>query len=141
MEIMDFHKVSAFNRALLIDWVLQVFIAFEQANSPSGLITAVNLMDQYMVSKYKQRQSLGVDRLFLIGMCAVLLTSKFEEIKPIKSQILLEKAGHNKFSHEELINMECDMLLAVGFRIHSSIIVVNEAMSIFIAVLLKYEDL
>jgi len=54
-------------------------------------------------------------------MGAVLLTSKFEEIKPIRSQILLEKAGHNKFKHEELIKMECDMLQAVGFRIHSNL--------------------
>ena len=54
-------------------------------------------------------------------MGSVLLTSKFEEIKPIRTQILLEKAGHNKFTHEQLIEMEQDMLKAVGFRVHNSV--------------------
>jgi hypothetical protein len=36
--------------------------------------------------------------------------------------------------------MECDMLQAVGFRVHSNLEIVNEAMSIFTASLLKQEQ-
>ena len=97
--IMDFHGVSNFNRALLIDWILQVFQAFNKGNSPSGFFTAVGLVDTYLIAKYRQKKSVGVDKLFLLGIASVLITSKFEEIKPIKTQILLEKAGHGKFNH------------------------------------------
>ena len=61
-----------------------------------------------------------------------MLTSKFEEIKPIKTQILLDKAGHGKFSHSEMLEMERDILQAVGFRIHSQISLLNEATTIYL---------
>jgi hypothetical protein len=76
--------------------------------------------------------TIGVDRLFLLGIASVLLTSKFEEIKPIRTQILLEKAGHGKFSHSEILDMERDILQAVGFRIHTSVTLVNEATAIYL---------
>jgi cyclin B/cyclin A len=108
--MMEFHGVSNFNRALLIDWILQVFQAFNKGNSPSGFFTAVGLVDNFLIAKYRQKKSIGVDRLFLLGIASVLLTSKFEEIKPIRTQILLEKAGHGKFTHSQILEMERDIL-------------------------------
>ncbi len=84
-QILDFHGVSAFNRGLLIDWILQVFTAFNKANNPSGFNTAVSLLDSYLLAKFRAQQAVGVDKLFLIGLGAVLLTAKYEEIKPIRS--------------------------------------------------------
>ena len=60
------------------------------------------------------------------------MTSKFEEIKPIRTQILLDKAGHGKFTHAEMLEMERDILQAVGFRIHSPVSLVNEATTIYL---------
>jgi len=97
---MDFHCVSNFNRALLIDWILQVFLAFNKGNSPSRFLTAVGLVDAYLIAKYRQKKSVGVEKLFLLGIASVLITSKFEEMTPIKTQILLDKAGHGKFNHD-----------------------------------------
>ena len=129
--IMKFHCVSNFNRALLIDWILQVFLAFNKGNSPSRFLTAVGLVDSYLIAKYREKQSVGVEKLFLLGMSSILITSKFEDICPIKTKILLEKAGHGQFNHEQMLEMECDILQAVGFRIHSPVSLVSETLAIF----------
>lgn len=138
--MLEFHGVSTFNRALLIDWVLQVFMAFNKGNSPSGFFTAVGLIDNYLAAKFKSKQSVGVDKLFLIGIASVLITAKFEEIKPIKTMVLLEKAGHGKFTHDQMLEMERDILQAVSFRIHSPVSLVNESMTVFIGALQKNGD-
>ena len=44
----------------------------------------------------------------------------------------MDKAGHGKFSHDEIIEMERDILQAVGFRIHTPVSLVNEACTIYL---------
>ncbi len=49
----------------------------------------------------------------------------------MKTLILLEKAGHGKFTHDQMLEMERDILHAVAFRIHSTTSLVNETLTVF----------
>jgi hypothetical protein len=71
---------------------------------------AISIIDRYLIEKQKQNVSLGTQALYLLGMAAILLSSKYEDIIPIPADNLVKKAGHNKFSLAELVSLERDVL-------------------------------
>lgn len=60
-------------RAILIDWLIQVHHKFEL--SPETLYLTINIIDRYLASKTTSRRELQ-----LVGMSAMLIASKYEEI-------------------------------------------------------------
>ena len=42
-------------------------------------------------------------------MTSVLISSKLEDVEAIRMRTLLEKAGHNKFTQQQLLDTERDM--------------------------------
>lgn len=60
-------------RAILIDWLVQVHYKFEL--SPETLYLTVNIVDRYLASKITSRKELQ-----LVGLSAMLVASKYEEI-------------------------------------------------------------
>ena len=53
--------------------------------------------------------------LYPIGISAVLISSKYEDVTPIPMKCLVEKAGHNNFTHEQILQLEKDILKSLGF--------------------------
>lgn len=64
-------------------------------------------------------------------MTSVLLASKFEDVDAIRLKTLVEKAGHNRFTAQQIVEIEFDMLQAIGFRIHTVNTVYNRAEMMF----------
>ncbi|XP_073273552.1 G2/mitotic-specific cyclin-2-like [Primulina huaijiensis] len=60
-------------RAILIDWLIQVHYKFEL--SPETLYLTINILDRYLSATTASRRELQ-----LVGMSAMLLASKYEEI-------------------------------------------------------------
>ena len=60
-------------RAILIDWLNEVSTKFKL--SPRTLYVTVNLIDRYLEVK-----ELGRQKLQLVGVAAMLIAAKFEEI-------------------------------------------------------------
>lgn len=60
-------------------------------------------------------------------MTAVLISSKYEDVEPIRMQSLIEKAGHNRFKKEQILTLERDILQVIGFRVHEITNVYNDA--------------
>ena len=77
--------------------MVQVFRAL-RLSTPTTFFSAVTVLDRYFISKYEQGHSIGPENLYLLGMTSVLLSSKFEDVDPIRMKTLLEKAGHNRFT-------------------------------------------
>lgn len=96
---MEYHLISEANRARIIDWMIQVFRALK-ASSEVTFFTAVSIIDRYFIAKWDSNFILGPDSLYLIGITAVLISSKFEDVFPIRLQTLVEKAGHGKFTSD-----------------------------------------
>lgn len=54
--------------------------------------------------------ALGNGSLYLIGLAAIFLSSKYEDIQPIPLLPLLSKAGHGKYFEDDLLSIERDIL-------------------------------
>ena len=62
-------------RAILIDWLIDVHQKFEL--SPEALYLTINLIDRFLSVKIVPRRELQ-----LLGMSAMLIATKYEEIWP-----------------------------------------------------------
>ncbi|TNV84235.1 hypothetical protein FGO68_gene4580 [Halteria grandinella] len=117
LDTLTFHQISEQNRARIIDWMVQVFRVL-RLSSPVTFFTAVSILDKYFIAKRERNQPVGPENLYLLGMTSVLISSKFEDVTPIRLKTLVEKAGHNRFSPQSIILTEQDILHQIGFRIH-----------------------
>jgi Cyclin, N-terminal domain len=131
--VLQFHEIEASSRAKLVDWILSVLRAFGVSSHPTFFV-AISMMDRYFIGKYHQGITLGQETLYLIGLTAIFLSSKFEDSNPIKSFPLRDKAGHRRFSHKELTETEQDFLTTLEFRLHQSQSIFNDAATLFTAV-------
>lgn len=66
-------EISEKMRAILIDWLIEVHQKFEL--NPETLYLTVNIVDRYLAVTTTSRRELQ-----LVGMSAMLIASKYEEI-------------------------------------------------------------
>ncbi len=106
------HEITSKMRLKMIDWMIEVF---NNLNSEDiTFFTAVNIMDRFFIesnTKFKP------DDLHLIGICSIFISSKFNEIHPIKLSFLIEKISHNKFNKEQILKMEENIMITLNFDI------------------------
>ena len=96
-------------RAILLDWLVEVHIKFNLLTET--LFITISLIDKYLSKKNIHRKYLQ-----LLGITALLIACKYEEIYPpeIKELILMTDNAYNK---EEVLQMENEILKAVNFNI------------------------
>jgi hypothetical protein len=68
-------------------------------------------------------------------MTSVLISSKLEDIEAIRMRTLLEKAGHGKFTQNQILETELDIYQSLSFKVLNAVNVINEATIIFAHVL------
>ena len=96
-------------RSILIDWLVEVHLKFKLV--PETLFLTVNLIDRYLMKNQVTRQ-----KLQLIGVTAMLVASKYEEIyAPIVKDFVY--ITDNAYSKEEILEMERKMLQTLDFNI------------------------
>lgn len=96
-------------RAILIDWLVEVHLKFKLM--PETMYLTVNLIDRYLERKPVARQ-----KLQLVGVTAMLLASKYEEIYPPEVRDY-EYITDKTYSREEILKMETAMLNTLQFRL------------------------
>jgi len=96
-------------RSILIDWLIEVHLKFKLV--PESLYLTVNLIDRYLSKEQVNRQ-----RLQLVGVTAMLIACKYEEIYPpiVKDFVYITD---NAYTKEEIIEMEAKMLKTLDFNI------------------------
>jgi len=102
-------------RAILVDWLVEVHMKYRMGTLSLGL--CVQLMDRYLQAKQVHRK-----RLQLVGIVALFIASKFEDLHH-SSRISLDDLKYisaDQFSKEVLARMEVDMLTTLGFDLCSS---------------------
>ena len=70
-------------------------------------------MDNFLQLSPKSHQP---QDLHLIGVTCMFIASKFEEIYPVKLQIVHEKIAHKKLSKEEIREKESQIAHALDFK-------------------------
>lgn len=96
-------------RAILIDWLVEVHVKY-QLGVPT-LFLAVSLIDRYLA-----RMPVMRGRLQLVGVVAMFVASKFEEMRPpdVGDFVYITDSAYTK---EDILIMECTMLTTLGFHV------------------------
>jgi hypothetical protein len=66
-----------------MDWMIQVFRVLGNS-SPQTFFIASSLLDRYFSAKTRSHEQVPSDKLYLIGVAVLFISSKFEDVKPIQ---------------------------------------------------------
>jgi hypothetical protein len=96
-------------RSILIDWLVEVHLKFRLV--PETLFLTINLIDRYLNKKVIMR-----NRLQLVGVTAMLIACKYEEIyaPEVKDFVYITDKAYTK---EEIFAMENDILFTLDFNV------------------------
>jgi hypothetical protein len=94
-------------RGILVDWLLEVHTRFRLL--PETLFLAVNIIDRFLSAKIVQ-----LDRLQLVGVTAMFIASKYEEVLSPHVQNFRHVADDG-FTEEEILNAERFVLAALNY--------------------------
>jgi cyclin A len=95
-------------RSILIDWLIDVHLKFKL--HPETYYLAVDIVDRYLMERRGSRQNLQ-----LIGVTAMLIAAKHEEIWPPEvSECIYISA--NTYTRDEILSTERDIAAALSFR-------------------------
>lgn len=96
-------------RSILIDWLVEVHLKFKLV--PESLYLTVNLIDRYL-----EREQVNRQKLQLVGVTAMLIACKYEEIYPpiVRDFVYITD---NAYTKEEILEMERKMFQTLDFNI------------------------
>ncbi|PHT24703.1 G2/mitotic-specific cyclin S13-6 [Capsicum baccatum] len=95
-------EISEKMRAILIDWLIEVHHKFEL--NPETLYLTINIVDRYLAVETASRRELQ-----LVGISAMLIASKYEEIwAPEVNDFVC--ISDKTYSHEQVLTMEKQIL-------------------------------
>ncbi|GAU29832.1 hypothetical protein TSUD_223780 [Trifolium subterraneum] len=96
-------------RAILIDWLIEVHDKFDLMHET--LFLTVNLIDRFL-----EKQSVVRKKLQLVGLVAMLLACKYEEVSvPVVGDLIL--ISDRAYTRKEVLDMEKVMVNALKFNI------------------------
>ncbi|GMT01277.1 hypothetical protein PENTCL1PPCAC_23451, partial [Pristionchus entomophagus] len=100
-------KVTAKMRSILVDWIVQVHQRFH-------LLPETLHLTVYIVDRYLEKANVEKTELQLVGVCAMLAASKYEETycPELKD---FEFITDNAFNKKQMLRMEVGVVKATGF--------------------------
>ena len=102
--------INASMREILVDWLVEVHLKFKLL--PETLYLTVNLIDRFL-----EKTNVMRNKLQLVGVTAMLIASKYEEIyPPIVTDFVY--ITDNAYSKKEILEMEEQILVSLEFSIH-----------------------
>ena len=96
-------------RSKVINWMIKCQLRFHFSNE--SLFLAVSLLDRFLEKQQIDKKSLG-----LVGVAALLIAWKYEEVCPLRLEGLLS-CSNEKCSPSKVHNMELQLLKALNFEI------------------------
>jgi hypothetical protein len=103
--------INAQMRHMLNDWLIQMHLEFSLKRET--LFLTVNIADRYLSATVVLPQHLQ-----LVGVAAMLVASKFEEVNPPEVKRLAYYTA-NAYTCEEIIKREAAILRTLGFEVAS----------------------
>jgi len=96
-------------RAILVDWLVEVHHRFKL--QPFTLWLCVNILDRYLMKMPTNR-----NKLQLVGVSALLIACKYEEIYPPEVRDCVYITDY-AYEREEVLVMESQILVALDYQI------------------------
>jgi len=102
-------EVNAKMRTILVDWLVEVHTKYRLQQAT--LFLTINLIDRYLSRSVVLRK-----RLQLVGVVAMFIAAKFEEVDP-PSACSLTYITDNAYTKEDIFALECTFLTALDFKV------------------------
>ena len=101
-------EINSAMRAILIDWLVVVHTKYRLL--PETLYLCVNIIDRYL-----SRASVHRQRLQLLGVTALFVACKYEEIYPpeVKDCVYITDRA---FTRQDVLDMESDIVMVLNFK-------------------------
>lgn len=101
-------EVKDTSRGFLVEWIIDVHRKFRLMSET--LYVTVSIIDRYLA-----RVPIKKSQLHLLGVTALLIATKYEEIYPPELKDLLN-ISENKFTKDEVLKMENHILTTLEFN-------------------------
>ena len=99
----------------MTDWMIEVCTSFKC--SARTYFLAVQIFDNYLVSVKKNGRKIVNKDIHGIGVTAMYLASKYEDIYPLHSKIMSEKIAHRAITAKQILAKEVDFLQTFDFDV------------------------
>lgn len=96
-------------RAILVDWLVEVHLKFKMV--PETLYLTVNIIDRFL-----EKQEVRRSRLQLVGVSALLLAAKYEEIYPPELHDLVFITDR-AYTSKEIVEMETNIIKVLDYNL------------------------
>lgn len=96
-------------RSILVDWLIEVHHKFKL--QPQTLWLSVNILDRYL-----EKMQILRSKLQLVGVSALLIASKHEEIYPPEVKDCVYITDH-AYDRDEVVTMESSILVALDYKV------------------------
>jgi hypothetical protein len=96
----------------MVDWMIEVLTNFKCDEHTYFLATSI--MDRFFANKKQCRE---ISDLHITGVTCMFLASKYEDIYPLKMQMVYEKIAHKKLEIKTLKAVERDILNTLNFQL------------------------
>lgn len=102
-------ELNGMMRSILVDWLIEVHMKFRLL--PETLYLCVNIIDRYLSHKTVQR-----NRLQLVGVTALLIACKYEEIYPpeVKDCVYITDRAYTR---QDVLDMEAEVVKTLKFSL------------------------
>lgn len=90
-------------REVLIDWLVDVSVKFRLLSAT--LFMSVSLIDQYL-----QIEEVGREMFQLLGITALFIASKYEEIYPPHMKEYINACDRTTYNKQEMLDMEAKVI-------------------------------
>jgi len=107
------HKITERMRSKMIDWIIEVLILYNC--DENTFFIAINLMDRYF--KFYTIKNLKSEDLHLVGVTAMFMASKYQDIYPLRLKLLKENIAYNKFTMDQIKNKEIEISNILNYQI------------------------
>jgi len=103
------HEITSTLRAKMVDWMIEVLTNFKCRDLT--LYLAVKIMDRFCKACTTSKK---ISDLHIIGVASMFIASKYEDIYPLRMQMVYEKIAHKKITIESIKQMEREIMAALG---------------------------
>ncbi|TNV80517.1 hypothetical protein FGO68_gene5366 [Halteria grandinella] len=111
-------QISKQKRVKLLMWIYQMIRAFKIPEEETSFELCTSLVDRYLIATRSERDLKG--ELPLIGLAVVLIVSKYQDsAENVSPTELIENAGRQRYTLQQLFQMEKQILAAVSYKIGS----------------------
>lgn len=115
LNFIDKHHFAPNVRERMVDWMIEVFSVYKC--DPGTFELAVHIMDCFFS---RTKKKLKDEDIHLIGLTCIYISSKVEDIAPLRMSHIVKSIGHNTFNGKTIIKKEREIIKTIDFDLFTA---------------------